>query len=71
VAYTEKETGLSTQLTSKFGPVRSNRPAIMQPDKKKKLVSEDSTKIAGDDELAKQDIMQGRKIISYREYSDR
>ena len=65
--YQEKELTHETGPESKFGKPGAGL-LLLQPDKKKKLRAEDGTEIPSDDEVAKMDLVEGRKIVSYHEY---
>lgn len=65
--YQEKELTHDTGPQSKFGKPGAGL-LLLQPDAKKKLRAEDGTEIPEDDDVAKMDLAQGRKIVSYHEY---
>jgi hypothetical protein len=65
--YQENELTHETGPLSKFGKPGS-KMLLQQPDDKKVLRAEDGTPIPPDDEVAKLDLAQGRRIIKYDEY---
>jgi hypothetical protein len=65
--YQPRELTRETEPISKFGKPGS-KMLLQQPDDKKVLRAEDGTPIPQDDEVAKLDLAQGRRIIKYDEY---
>jgi len=64
--YQEQELTHETGPESKFGKPGAG-VLLLQPDDKKILRADDGTPIPPDDEVAKMDLAQGRRIISYHE----
>jgi len=64
--YLERELIHETGPASKFGI--SKGPKLFQANRKRILTAEDGNPIPIDDELIKQDMMQGRKVLSYQEF---
>lgn len=65
--YQEKELTHDTGPMSKFGKPGAGL-LLLQPDKKKRMISKQGDIIPDNDQDAKMDLAEGRKIVKYYEY---